>query len=692
MMCSNQHPVSDSAPSESSDVRREAEERWRAVYENSAIGIAVTDVSGGFLSVNPVLQRMLGYTEAELRRLSFLDLIPTEDREATRSRTAELVDGRLTEYHVERRYVRKDGGVLWVNTSVSAVPGSDSMPPMLVKIVEDITERKRGEVELLALRDQLATELLAMTRLHELSTRLLGITELQPLLEEVLRAIIALQNADFGNVQLFNAKTGALDIVAQRGFQREFLDYFATVREEGAACGRAFVRRERVIIEDVETDPGFAPHRRIAANAGFRAVQSTPLFSRSGEPLGMISTHFRRPHRPLLHELRLTDLYARQAAEMIDGKAKEAEQRKLATLVEASFDFIGLASLEGEVFFVNRAGRRMVGFNGAELTRIHILDYVAEEDRERIQRQVLPTVLRDGRWEGEARFRHFATGASIPMLQHIFLMREPASERPLALATISRDMTERKHAEEAMRRAQAELVHVTRVMSMGELTTSIAHEVTQPLTAMVTNGYAALRWLDREVPDVGEARAAVERIIAVGSRAGDVISRVRAFAKKAAPNKATLDINEVIREVLPLAQPEVLARRVWLRMELSQSLPPVTGDRVQLQQVVLNLMMNGIEAMHPVTDRPRDLVVKSRLRDEEILVAIQDSGIGFPPETGGQPFDAFFTTKPEGLGLGLTISRRIIEAHGGRLWTTPNAEHGASVLFTLPTDARAGHG
>jgi transcriptional regulator with GAF, ATPase, and Fis domain len=191
-------------------------------------------------------------------------------------------------------------------------------------LVEDINQRKHAEAELLALKDELSAELMAMTRLHEFSTRLLANTELEPLLEEVLNATIELQNADFGNVQLYNPENQALEIVAQRGFQPEFLDYFSSVREDEAACGRALQRRERVIIEDVETDTAFELHRQIATSAGFRAVQSTPLFSRNGELLGMLSTHFRQPHRPSERELRLTDLYIVQAAELIERNQARA--------------------------------------------------------------------------------------------------------------------------------------------------------------------------------------------------------------------------------------------------------------------------------------------------------------------------------------------------------------------------------
>jgi signal transduction histidine kinase len=220
------------------------------------------------------------------------------------------------------------------------------------------------------------------------------------------------------------------------------------------------------------------------------------------------------------------------------------------------------------------------------------------------------------------------------------------------------DVTERKRAEEALRHTQAALAHVTRVTTVGELTASIAHEVNQPLAAVVTNGNACLRWLARAEPDLEEARAAVERIIRDGHRAS---------------------------EVLTLVHSEVLMQRVSLRAELSAALPPVRGDRIQLQQVIMNLVINGIEAMQAVTDRARELQIRSQRHDaDHVLVAVQDSGIGLDPQHMARLFDAFFTTKAGGMGMGLAISRSIIEAHGGRLWASANAGLGAAFQCTLP--------
>jgi PAS domain S-box-containing protein len=241
-----------------------------------------------------------------------------------------------------------------------------------------------------------------------------------------------------------------------------------------------------------------------------------------------------------------------------------------------------------------------------------------------------------------------------------------------------------EQAEEALHKTQAELAHVTRVMTLGELTASIAHEVNQPLAAIVTNGEVCLQWLDREVPDLAEVREGVGDMISNGRRASEIVRRLRALAKKTGTQKVAVNVNDAISEVIPLVQQEVISHEVSLRLELALALPAVLGDRVQLQQVILNLIVNGMEAMADVADRPRELVVRSQLdAGGLVLVAIEDSGIGIEPEDAKQLFNAFFTTKPSGMGMGLSICRSIVENHGGRLWASRNAGPGATFQFAL---------
>ena len=239
-------------------------------------------------------------------------------------------------------------------------------------------------------------------------------------------------------------------------------------------------------------------------------------------------------------------------------------------------------------------------------------------------------------------------------------------------------------AEEALRKVQTELSHVTRLTTLGELTASIAHEVNQPLAAIVTNGNACLRWLGHDVPQLDEVRSAVERMISEGNRAAEVIRRVRALAKKVDVAKVPLPINGVIEEVILLLHPEVLSHRALLHLELASELPLVLADRIQLQQVIINLVMNGMEAMAPVTDRPRELKILSQRKADQVLVAVQDAGVGIDSAHLDRLFKSFFTTKPSGMGMGLSICRSIIEAHGGELWASSNAGAGATFQFTLP--------
>jgi len=248
---------------------------------------------------------------------------------------------------------------------------------------------------------------------------------------------------------------------------------------------------------------------------------------------------------------------------------------------------------------------------------------------------------------------------------------------------------ERKHAEEARREAQAELARVSRVTTMGELTASLAHEVNQPIAAAVTNANTCLRWLTRDHPDLQEAREAASRIVKDATRAAAIISRVRLLFKKSAPQRELVDVNEAIREMIVLLRSEATRYNITVQVELAADLPRIMGDRVQLQQVLMNLMVNSIDAMKEL-DGARELTVKSqRTEKEEVLVSVSDSGVGLPPQQQDQIFNAFFTTKPHGTGMGLRISRSILESHGGRLWAADNSPRGASFHFALPTKIEA---
>ena len=247
------------------------------------------------------------------------------------------------------------------------------------------------------------------------------------------------------------------------------------------------------------------------------------------------------------------------------------------------------------------------------------------------------------------------------------------------------DVTGSKRAEEALRQAQADLAHVNRVTTMGELTASLAHEVNQPIAAAVTNANTCLRWLTRDHPDLEEAREAAMRIVKDGTRAAEIISRIRLLFKKGAPERELVDVNDVIREMIVLLRGEATRYSISFRTELAADLPQIMGDRVQLQQVFMNLMLNGIDAMKNM-NAGGELTIKSRqAENDKLLISVSDTGVGLPAQQADQIFKAFFTTKVQGTGMGLSISRSIVESHGGHLWAANNSPRGASFHVTLPT-------
>jgi len=264
----------------------------------------------------------------------------------------------------------------------------------------------------------------------------------------------------------------------------------------------------------------------------------------------------------------------------------------------------------------------------------------------------------------------------------------PTSERVEAVLVISRDLTEHVLASEALREAQRELVHVNRVTTMGQLTASIAHEVNQPIAATVTNAQAALRWLDARPPNLAETRQAVTRIVNDGIRAGDVVDRIRALIKKVPARTDRFDIDDAIMDIVALTRGELSSNGVSLQTQFAQGLPLIQGDRVQLQQVILNLIVNAIEAMSDVSKGGRELSISTEINASNgMLNAVRDSGPGLDPASFEHLFDAFYTTKSSGMGMGLSICRSIIEAHGGRIWAEANVPQGATFQFTLPRQA-----
>ena len=367
----------------------------------------------------------------------------------------------------------------------------------------------------------------------------------------------------------------------------------------------------------------------------------------------------------------ITDITERKRAEYLTGQ-----------VFESSPDRVSIIGRDYRYQRVNPVFERFWRVPAEKAVGMHVADLLG---REVFEDKVRPSLDRCFAGEDVSYAEWFGTALGRRHMAISYSPLRPDSARVEAVLVIGRDLTEHMLASEALHQAQAELAHVTRVTTLGELAASIAHEVNQPLAAIVADANASLNWLAGATPELEMVRDALDAIVKDGLRAADVIQRIRQLATKTDPRRATVDINDVIRDVAALVRTEVLRHQVSLRVELAPAMPLVLADRVQLQQVIINFVMNGIEAMASVEDRPRELVVRSGPHDgDDVLVAVQDAGVGIDPKNVNQLFSAFFTTKPGGMGMGLSISRSIIEGHGGRLWATPNPNHGVTFHFALP--------
>ncbi|GAB2179485.1 PAS domain-containing sensor histidine kinase [Dongia sp. agr-C8] len=425
----------------------------------------------------------------------------------------------------------------------------------------------------------------------------------------------------------------------------------------------------------------------LAAGAARRAVLvKTALGCAILTVLSYVIVHGdHEPGPPLIRCIVSLSAIGITSALALRNHAIEVTLREQADLLELTHDAIFVRDMKDTITYWNRGAEVVYGWPREEAIGRRATDLL--QTRFPIApEEIRAALLLEGAWEGE--LIHTAMSGKRVVAASRWALQRDKEGKPLGVLENNTDVTAATAAREELHQAQSALAHAGRVSTLGELSASIAHEVNQPLAAIITNGEAALRWLARPVPDLGEARDALRRVIQDGERASEVIRRIRALSRKSEQNIAVLDLNALIDESIALVEREIAGRGVTLSLDLEQGLPLVQADRIQLQQVLINLVLNALQAMDAVAPETRQLALRS-FTDESgnPCLAVVDSGPGFDAETADRLFSAFFTTKASGMGLGLSICRSIVEASGGRIWATRNDGAGATFHVLLAGQA-----
>jgi two-component system, LuxR family, sensor kinase FixL len=662
-----ERPIDDSAaPVVSADgaiqgavlVFRDITERQRAatssrllasIVESSGDAIFSLDLNGTITSWNQGAERIFGYTSEEtigrpdslLTMLEFPDELPWILERVQRGEP-------VAQYPTLRR--TKGGKPIHVSVTVSPLWNAAGRVTGASKIIRDITAQVESQREIAEHRERLRVTL-----------------------SSVGDAVLATDAA--GRVSYLNGVAEQLTgWTNEDAAGRPMGEVFHIVHEESRLVVEnpaAKVLREGKVV-------GLANHTLLISRHGREVAiddSAAPIRDAAGEIMGVV--------------LVFRDVTGKRAAEKLMAE-QAAELRQRAQLMEDVHCFV--RDLEDRIIYWNSFATELYGYSAAEAighVSHSLLKTLFPATLEEIRAQLFET----GEWEGEL-VRTRRDSSKVTVTSHWVLHRDE-SGNPVSILETNMDISERLEllakeralaTERALRETEAELARVLRALSVNELATSIAHEVNQPLAGVVTNAEAGLRWLSGGAPDLEEAKASLALIARDANRASAVIRRIREFLKKENPQTISIDANEVVRDAIALSRSELEKRRIELYTELASDLPRVRGDRIQLQQVILNLMLNAIEAMEGTLE-PKELLVISRKSDDGgVLVAVRDSGTGVRAQDMAHIFEAFYTTKPTGTGMGLTICRSILEVHGGRIWTEPNEGAGITVQFALPAE------
>jgi PAS domain S-box-containing protein len=617
----------------------ESEQRFRAIFDEAGTGITLVDLQQPSTPIqnNRALQTMLGLGQEELGHFETYDeLTAEEDREADAAAFRELCEGKRDSLRQEKHFILRDGGSVWANVIFTLLRDSAGLPRFVIAIHEDITERKRA-VERLQAKQELLD-------LAQKSARAMAFDWY---IQQEVNVWTPEQEA------LYGLRPGSFDGTYE-GWKKLIYapDWPVLLKAITHAQETGEVAVEfRVVWPD--------------GSLHWLATNGQMFFDERGEPFRMVGfTSDVTPRKLAEDDRRRSEAFLAEAQHL--SSTGSFSWRVVSDEVTWSQQAYQIFELDPAVSIRPELMR----------TRVHPEDIPLFDE-----------VFERARATGsdfEFEHRLLMPDHSIKYLHMIAHGTRNQDGEPEYIGAVQ-DVTERRLSEEALGNLRTELAHVSRVATLGALTASIAHEVNQPLSGIITNASTCLRMLAADPPNVDGARETARRTIRDGHRASDVITRLRALFSKKGATSEPVDLNEATREVIALSLRELRRNRVIPRLELAENLPPVTGDRVQLQQVILNLLLNALDAMSGVEDSPTPLVIRTaRDEDDRVRLSVQDAGVGFAPQAADRLFEAFYTTKNDGMGIGLSVSRSIIESHQGRLWATLNDGPGATFSFSIP--------
>ena len=581
-------------------------------------------------------------------------------------------------YVSEGRRRRADGVYRWFHTRGLPLRDAEGRIVLWYSLATDVDDQKRAEALLAGER-----------RVLEMAARSHSMSDM---LEALCQLVEDTTSGCYCSIALVNANGTRLEHGAAPSLPASFIDSIVgrAINVDSDPSAMAIHLNEQVLAPDLRSETRWASHAwyPMASAHGLQACWATPISSAAGKVLGALAIYHNEPRTPTSLDQSLIGQITNIASIAIDRTQRDAMLRRSEALLTQA------QRLSSTCSFSWRMATEEIRWS-EEAFRIFEFDQAAPVTNELFRSRVHPEdfpVL--GEMMEQAR-----AGNSIDFeYEHRLLMPDHSvkyvnmvcegirdQDGQLEYIAAVQDVTQRRRSEEALAKARSELARVARVTSMGALTASIAHELNQPLSGIITNASTCLRMLAADPPNVDGATETARRTIRDGNRASDVITRLRALFSKKATTTEPVDLNDATREVITLLRSELQRSRVILQAELSDDIPSVIGDRVQLQQVIINLLRNASDAMNGVDDRPRQLVIRSaRDEDDRVRLAVRDSGVGFDPQAADRLFDAFYTTKNDGMGIGLSVSRSIIENHHGRLWAEPNDGPGATFSFSIP--------